>query len=148
MCYRINPWEEQKIRPIFKHYKHPLIERRRYEYKCPYCGYVNIRYCECERIVCDKCGKSFYPIGGWKLNVTKRIYEKNAWKSREKTENKKFPMQLSRMQKYRYNHLSGNASMRKTLQTCIVHSESNTEILSINLFWRWNIWEKKIWKKG
>ena len=64
MCYRINPWEEQKIRPIFKHYKHPLIERRRYEYKCPYCGYVNIRYCECERIVCDKCGKSFYPIGG------------------------------------------------------------------------------------
>jgi len=34
---------------------------KRYEYKCPHCGKVNIRYEECARIVCDKCGKEFIP---------------------------------------------------------------------------------------
>jgi len=34
---------------------------KRYEYKCPHCGEVNIRYEECARIVCDKCGKEFIP---------------------------------------------------------------------------------------
>ncbi len=34
----------------------------RYEYKCPWCGYVNIRYHPCRRIVCDKCGISFWVI--------------------------------------------------------------------------------------
>ena len=35
-------------------------ERRRYEYLCPYCGYINIRYEPCVRIVCDRCKRAFY----------------------------------------------------------------------------------------
>jgi len=31
------------------------------EYKCPYCGHVNIRMGNRWFIVCDKCGKSFTP---------------------------------------------------------------------------------------
>lgn len=34
--------------------------RKRYEYRCPYCGYVNIRYEETKRIVCDRCRNEFY----------------------------------------------------------------------------------------
>jgi len=36
------------------------VRRKRYEYKCPYCGYVNVRYEETVRIVCDRCKKTFY----------------------------------------------------------------------------------------
>ena len=34
-------------------------ERVRYEYKCPYCGYINVRYEKCGRIVCNRCGREF-----------------------------------------------------------------------------------------
>ena len=33
--------------------------RLRYEYKCPHCSFVNIRYEKCGRIVCSFCGKEF-----------------------------------------------------------------------------------------
>lgn len=32
-----------------------------YEYKCPVCGHVNRRDVRTGRVVCDKCGESFYP---------------------------------------------------------------------------------------
>jgi len=32
----------------------------RYEYKCPYCGRINIRYIKTRRIVCIGCGRPFY----------------------------------------------------------------------------------------
>jgi len=35
--------------------------RKRYEYKCPWCGKVNVRYEETQRLICDRCGKTFYP---------------------------------------------------------------------------------------
>ena len=35
--------------------------RVRYEYRCPFCGHVNIRYEPCRRIVCDRCGREFTP---------------------------------------------------------------------------------------
>lgn len=38
--------------------------RLRYEYKCPYCGYINVRYEETARVVCEKCGRSFVPMLG------------------------------------------------------------------------------------
>ena len=34
--------------------------RRRYEYKCPYCGHINVRHEPCVRVVCDRCGRAFY----------------------------------------------------------------------------------------
>jgi len=34
--------------------------KKRYEYRCPYCGYVNVRYEVTVRIVCDRCKKAFY----------------------------------------------------------------------------------------
>ena len=37
-------------------------EKERYEYRCPACGYLNIRYEKTMRIVCDRCGRVFY---GW-----------------------------------------------------------------------------------
>jgi ribosomal protein L37AE/L43A len=33
----------------------------KYEYKCPFCGYINVRYEECGRVVCLKCGRGFTP---------------------------------------------------------------------------------------
>jgi len=41
------------------------IERIRYEYKCPHCGRVNVRYERCGRIVCDYCGEEFVPSTEW-----------------------------------------------------------------------------------
>ena len=32
-----------------------------YEYKCPVCGHINRRDMVMGRVVCDKCGESFYP---------------------------------------------------------------------------------------
>ncbi|MCD6131317.1 MAG: hypothetical protein J7J61_04340 [Candidatus Hydrothermae bacterium] len=32
-----------------------------YEYKCPVCGHINRRDVRTGRVVCDKCGESFYP---------------------------------------------------------------------------------------
>ena len=43
-------WEQWKYRG----------SRLRYEYKCPYCGYINVRYEQAARLVCEKCGRSFY----------------------------------------------------------------------------------------
>jgi len=42
-----------------------LFSRRedRYEYRCPWCGFVNVRYEPCARVVCDRCGRAFY---GWR----------------------------------------------------------------------------------
>lgn len=31
----------------------------RYEYKCPHCGHINIKYEQYARIICRKCGKPF-----------------------------------------------------------------------------------------
>jgi len=39
----------------------PLKVRIDYEYKCPYCGYVNTRSLPMGRIVCSTCGTSFIP---------------------------------------------------------------------------------------
>ena len=30
-----------------------------YEYKCPYCGYVNTRAVETKHLVCNSCGHEF-----------------------------------------------------------------------------------------
>lgn len=38
---------------------------KRYEYKCPHCGHVNVRYEECGRVVCDHCKKEFIPEYCW-----------------------------------------------------------------------------------
>jgi len=35
-------------------------KRKRYEYRCPRCGYINVRYEETKRIVCFMCGFEFY----------------------------------------------------------------------------------------
>jgi len=51
--------KELKLK-LFKWWERERI-RIRYEYKCPYCGRVNVRYEPCARIVCDFCGKSFAP---------------------------------------------------------------------------------------
>jgi DNA-directed RNA polymerase subunit RPC12/RpoP len=32
----------------------------RYEYKCPYCGKLNIRLYKTARVVCGYCGRAFY----------------------------------------------------------------------------------------
>ena len=32
----------------------------RYEYRCPFCGCVNVRDEETVRLVCDYCGKVFF----------------------------------------------------------------------------------------
>ena len=45
--------------------KFQMAERVRYEYKCPHCGHVNVRYEKCGRIVCDLCGKEFVPDSKW-----------------------------------------------------------------------------------
>jgi len=45
--------------------KLPIRNRTRYEYKCPYCGHINVRYEECARVVCDHCGKEFVPKVVW-----------------------------------------------------------------------------------
>jgi len=45
--------------------KIPTRDRVRYEYKCPHCGHVNIRYEKCARIVCDKCKREFVPSSKW-----------------------------------------------------------------------------------
>ena len=37
--------------------------RERYEYRCLWCGFVNVRYELCARVVCDRCGEAFY---GWR----------------------------------------------------------------------------------
>ena len=42
-------------------YGYPTSTGIRYEYRCPYCGHVNVRYEPCARIVCDRCGASFSP---------------------------------------------------------------------------------------
>ena len=31
-----------------------------YEYKCPHCEHVNIRYCKTRRLVCSSYGEVFY----------------------------------------------------------------------------------------
>ncbi len=31
----------------------------RYEYRCPYCNHINVRYERTGRIVCSKCGRGF-----------------------------------------------------------------------------------------
>jgi len=31
----------------------------RYEYKCPYCGYINVRTHRTARVVCSRCGRAF-----------------------------------------------------------------------------------------
>jgi ribosomal protein S27AE len=33
---------------------------KRYEYKCPYCGKLNIRLFKTARVVCGYCGRAFY----------------------------------------------------------------------------------------
>lgn len=35
-------------------------EKKRYEYRCFWCGFINIRYEPTARIVCDRCHKTFY----------------------------------------------------------------------------------------
>jgi len=40
-----------------------LFSRRRkerYEYRCPWCGLINIRYEPTVRVVCDRCRRVFY----------------------------------------------------------------------------------------
>jgi len=54
---RVEEWYE-KLR---KKYEPEWLTRRRYEYRCPFCGYINVRYEPCGRIVCDRCGKEFTP---------------------------------------------------------------------------------------
>jgi len=39
------------------------VFRARLEYRCPYCGTVNVRYEPAGRLVCDWCRKTFYPAG-------------------------------------------------------------------------------------
>lgn len=41
-----------------------------YEYKCPLCGFINIKYSEYARIVCSSCGQEFEP------NIIYRFYYK------------------------------------------------------------------------
>ncbi len=37
----------------------PIATPERFEYLCPYCRHVNVRYERCGRIVCSKCGRGF-----------------------------------------------------------------------------------------
>ena len=45
-----------------KYIEIPCTGTSRYEYKCPFCGHVNVRYEHTVKLVCDNCGRSFY---GW-----------------------------------------------------------------------------------
>jgi len=39
----------------------PRATMVRYEYKCPHCGFVNVRSTPTLRIVCTRCGRVFTP---------------------------------------------------------------------------------------
>ena len=58
-------WEEDMMFKYNRMWYEPFRRKleppkRRYEYKCPYCGHVNVRYEPCVRVVCDRCGRAFY----------------------------------------------------------------------------------------
>jgi len=60
--YKGNPiWEDMKKKKEKNTLEYYWMWYKfvRYEYKCPHCGHVNVRYERCARIVCSKCGKSF-----------------------------------------------------------------------------------------